>query len=77
VTKPLPPNQLTRRAKPTPELLAQAKELLEDGASLKEAHRTTGISMTTLHRKFPGKGWTYKQGGEYRQLLKHCNVKDL
>lgn len=81
MTKPLPRGQLTRRPKPTPELLAQAKRLLDDGASYKEAHRTTGVSVTTLHRKFPGCGWTYKQAGEHRQLLRHMSedtkVKDL
>lgn len=81
MTKPLPRSQLTRRPKPTPELLARAKALLDDGASYTEVTRTTGVSKTTLHRKFPGSGWTYKQAGEHRQMLRHMSedtkVKDL
>lgn len=73
----VPPDQRKRRPAPTPDQLARAGALLEDGASQAEVTRTTGIARETLVKHFPGKGWTYKQAGEYRQLLKHTNVKDL
>lgn len=41
-----------------PELLAQARLLIEDEAPYAEVARTTGISMNALARHFPGKGAT-------------------
>lgn len=81
MTKRKNPNDPPRRPNPTLEELARAKKLLDDGASYTETTRTTGISKTTLHRKFPGCGWTYKQAGAHRQLLRHMSedtkLKDL
>lgn len=34
-----------------------ARRLLDDGASLREAARTTGVSTNTMQRWFPGRGW--------------------
>ncbi len=55
---------------PSPERLAQAARLLADGASQREVQRTTGIARETLRKHFPGKGWTFVEGGEFRQLTK-------
>lgn len=52
------------------EALDRAKALLEDGASQREVTRTTGISRMMLRKYFPGKGWTFVEGGEFRQLTK-------
>ena len=63
---------MTRRTTPPPaELLEQAGRLLDDGASQLEVIRTTGIARETLVKHFPGKGWTYKQGGDFRALTRH------
>ena len=59
-----------RNAPPAPAKLRQAEQLFADGASQTEVHRTTGISRGALRRYFPGHGWTYRQAGEFRQLLK-------
>ena len=41
--------------------LAQAEELLDDGWSFAEIHRTLGISEDTLSHHFPGRGWSSEQ----------------
>jgi DNA invertase Pin-like site-specific DNA recombinase len=63
---------MTTRLKrpPAPELLNQAADLLNDGASQREVCRTTGIHRATLRKYFPGKGWTYVQGGAFRALTR-------
>ena len=61
-------NQLKRP--PSPERLEQAARLLADGASQREVCRTTGIARETLRKHFPGKGWTFIQGGEFRALTR-------
>ena len=53
-----------------PELLRRAADLLSDGASQREVQRTTGIARDTLRKYFPGKGWTYVEGGKFRALTK-------
>ena len=50
-----------------------AKTLFEDGASQCEVARTTGIARETLRKYFPGKGWTYKEGGDFRALTKRAD----
>lgn len=55
---------------PTPERIQQARQLLEDGASQREVQRTTGIARETLRKHFPGKGWTFVEGGEFRALTR-------
>ncbi|MEV0890300.1 helix-turn-helix domain-containing protein [Promicromonospora sp. NPDC050262] len=43
----------------SPRLLSQAAQMLEDGASYKEASRTLGVSHRTLSRHLPGRSqWT-------------------
>lgn len=48
----------------------RAAELFNDGASQTEVHRSTGLAKETLRKYFPGKGWTYKDGGDFRALTK-------
>lgn len=55
-----------------PERLARAKELLLDGASVKEASRTTGLDRSTIQKYFPGMGWTSKQAGDFRALTRYA-----
>jgi len=55
---------------PSPERLAQAARLLEDGASQREVQRTTGIARETLRKHFPDKGWTFIEGGQFRALTR-------
>jgi hypothetical protein len=59
----------------SPERLSKAAQLFEDGASQREVTRTTGIGRGQLRKYFPGNGWTYIQGGEFRQLTKDSKIK--
>lgn len=61
---------MNRKPPATPEQLQHAAQLLADGASQKETHRTTGISRTTLRKYFPGQAWTSAQSGEYAALVR-------
>jgi hypothetical protein len=60
---------------PSAEQLAKAGQLLRDGASQREVTRTTGIARETLRKHFPGQGWTFIEGGEFRQLTKHSQLQ--
>jgi len=60
----------SRNALPSQELLNQAADLFNDGASQREVCRTTGLARETIRKHFPGRGWTYVEGGEFRQLIK-------
>ena len=63
--------RVTKRNAPvSPERLAQAGRLFADGASQREVQRTTGIGRGQLRKYFPRKGWTFVEGGEFRQLTK-------
>jgi hypothetical protein len=57
------------------ERLRQASALFRDGASQREVTRTTGIAGETLIKHYPGHGWTYKQGGEFRQIIRHSQLQ--
>lgn len=61
---------MTAKRPPSPERLAHAARLLEDGASQTEVQRTIGIHRATLRKYFPGKAWTYRQAGAFRQLTR-------
>lgn len=61
---------MTLKRPPSTELLEQAGRLLADGASQREVQRTTGIARETLRKHFPGKGWTFVEGGEIGGLTK-------
>jgi hypothetical protein len=50
--------------------LEQAARLLADGASQREVQRTTGLARETLRKHFPGAGWTFIEGGQFRALTK-------
>jgi IS30 family transposase len=49
--------------------LAQAQQLLDDGASYLEVARSLGRNHQTIAQRFPGQGWTAEQTGQYLQLL--------
>lgn len=60
----------SRNAPVSEERLQKAARRFEDGASQREVCRTTGIGRGQLRKYFPGHGWTYVEGGEFRQLTK-------
>lgn len=68
-------NTTRRNAPPAPEKLAQAAELLRGGASQREVTRTTGLARETIRKHFPGQGWTYIEGGEFRALTRHSKIQ--
>ena len=71
----LPMNTTSRNAPPAPERLNQAAELLREGASQREVARTTGLARETIRKHFPGQGWTFIEGGEFRALTRHSNIQ--
>lgn len=71
----LHPMKGQRKAPPSPERLAQAARLFADGASQREVQRTTGIAYETLRKHFPGQGWTYRDGGNFRALTRHSPIQ--
>lgn len=57
-------------AGPTPQSMdgqqiARAVQMLADGASYNEVARTLNVSVDQVRRRFPGRGWTKQQLGEY------------
>lgn len=59
---------MSRRNDIPQEELDRAAALFEDGASQREVHRTTGIARGTLRKYFPGKVWTFAEGGDLRWI---------
>lgn len=59
---------------PSQELLNQAADLLNEGASQREVCRTTGLARETIRKHFPGKGWTYREGGDFRALNRYTQL---
>jgi len=57
------------------EELDRAEAMLRDGASQREVAATTGISRVTLRRYFPGMGWTFKEGGDFRAMTKAAEAR--
>lgn len=57
---------------PIPHLSAdeceQAEKLLDAGASFKEVARTLGRAPWTIQKRFPGRGWTPEQTGQFNAL---------
>ena len=62
-----------RPAKHTAKQYAEALRLLEDGASYMEVSYSTGIPRTTLQDKYPGMGWTYKEGKQFLGWVNSSN----
>lgn len=57
----------------TEEWKAAARDLLDDGASLVEVARTTGVSESTATRHFPGRGWDKTAAGQYANAVRTAN----
>lgn len=52
------------------EKVSAAEEMLTDGCSIRETARTLGVSYESVHRRFPGRGWSKSQCAEYRTALR-------
>lgn len=57
----------------TEDRLAEAKKLLEDGASRSEVQRTLHMSEGTLHKYFPGCGWSVQQSTQFAMAVRRAN----
>ncbi|CCQ44631.1 hypothetical protein ARTSIC4J27_558 [Pseudarthrobacter siccitolerans] len=53
-----------------PETVARVEEALADGWSFKEIHRTIGVDMETLRRRWPGRQWTKAEAIDYTRRLR-------
>jgi DNA-binding CsgD family transcriptional regulator len=72
----------TDRSSPTPptaiapiseERLAQAAQMLADGASQRDTSRTLGIAPDTLHRHFPDAVWSTRQTVTHARIVRTLN----
>ncbi|MBW4096254.1 MAG: hypothetical protein HIU81_13275 [Acidobacteria bacterium] len=57
----------------TPEHLAEAIQLFDDGASQSEVARTVGISAETLGRHLPGRKWDQSTAGSMARAVRLAN----
>lgn len=53
----------------------RALALLDDGASYTETARTIGKGRTWVAMRFPGRGWTHAQGGQYGCMLRWADKR--
>lgn len=54
-----------------PETMDRARRLVEDGASVTEIKRTTGLARETILKYFPGSAWTCQQAGTHGAVIRH------
>lgn len=59
----------------TPEMLAQAEEVLKDGATYSEAGRTVGLNRNTIRRHLPGYGMTDAESASFTLALRRIAEK--
>lgn len=50
--------------------LVRAEQMLDDGCSYREIHRTLGIHVRSLREAFPNRGWTQSEGGKLAMLMR-------
>lgn len=55
------------------EKLAAIELMLQDGASFADIIRTLSVSSGTLHRHFPGRGWSAIQAGQLAAMVRQLN----
>lgn len=58
------------------EVLAAAEAMLEDQCPFSEIARTLPISVSTLAKRFPGRGWSPEQTVENRSVMAQFNRQD-
>lgn len=56
----------------TAEEAASARSMLDDGASYTEVARTLGRDVSTVAKKFPGRGWTLKQASDWAVVCRQA-----
>lgn len=57
----------------TPDEIATVEALLADGASLAEAARSIGRQhSTSLVHRFPGRGWTAQESGQFAMAIRYA-----
>lgn len=56
-----------RRTYP-PEIWEPVEQMLDEGMSYNAIATALGVDYQAISRRFPGRGWTYKQGGEARAM---------
>lgn len=55
----------------TSEMVARAATMLDDGASYAEVARTLGVDLSSIKRRFPGRGWTRQQCGQWSMFNRY------
>lgn len=59
------------KTQPTPETLDRVRQLLEDGWSHVEIHRSGYMHPETIRKYFPGTAWSIGECNDYRRAIKH------
>lgn len=59
----------------TPEEIARAKQMLDDGAPFSEAAATIGRSTHSLQRRFPGLGWDRQTVVQFAVLIRRTKAE--
>jgi transposase len=54
----------------TADELNKAALLFDDGCSLKEVSRTIGRPISSVRKKFPGRGWTLAQAAHHQRAIR-------
>ena len=57
----------SRRTYP-PEIWEPVEKMLDEGMSYNAIATALGVDHRAISKRFPGRGWTYKQGGEARAM---------
>jgi hypothetical protein len=61
---------MTRRSIVPPEVIDKAGQMVEDGASVMEITRTTGMARETILKHFPGASWSLRDCGQYGMAVR-------
>lgn len=63
------------RHKIPPEVMEQARIMVEDGASVLEITRTTGLARETVVKHFPGSSWSHQEAGAVGRQVRIFNER--
>lgn len=63
------------RNKVPAEIMDQARAMIEDGASVLEITRTTGMARETVIKHFPGASWSHAEAGSVGRQVRIFNER--
>ena len=57
----------------TPEQIRRVEEMLDEGHSKRDIERTLGVNWNWLVKRYPGRGWTPAETGQYNRMRKQLD----